>query len=91
MKKENIKKEAERHISDLFKQAEKNSKYASRYIKIAKKTASRFNLKITKYKRKFCKKCLSLYDSKNSERRIKKGKLIIKCLKCGNIQRYGLR
>ncbi len=77
-----------RDIHRLFDMAEKNPDMAKRYIRLAKKMAMRNTIKIPgELKRKFCPKCFSLFSSKNSETRIKKGFRVIKCLECGNYKR----
>lgn len=78
-------------IRNLFNLAKKNPKLARRYIQLAKKMAMRCNVKMPKeLKRKYCHKCLSLFSSKNSRIRIKKGFRIIKCMECGNYSRTKL-
>ena len=79
------KKEIEQEIKNIFS---KNN--TPKEIKKAKKFAMSKNIKLGELRKKFCKKCYNLFNSKNSEIRIKKGFKIIKC-KCGNISRYKLR
>ena len=57
-------------------------------IKKAKKLAMSKNIKLSVLKKKFCKKCYSLFSPENSEIRIKKGFKIIRCKGCGNISRW---
>jgi len=57
-------------------------------IKKVKTLASSRNIKLANYKKKFCKKCLALFNSENHEVRIKKPLKIIRCKSCGNISRY---
>jgi len=85
MNKKISKQEIEQKIQDIFY---KNSN--PKEIKKAKKLAMSKNIKIGKLRKKFCKKCYLIFDSKNSEIRIKKGFKIIKC-KCGYISRYKLK
>ena len=86
------KKEAEKVILRLFDKAknvqEKNPELSKKLVKKAKRIAMHHNIKLGKLKRKFCKKCFSLFNSKNSRIRIKKKMLVIRCLNCDNIQRY---
>ncbi len=78
-------------IKRLFAEAEKNPAKSKRYIQLAKKIGTGENAKIPKNLKKLCcKKCLSLFNSKNSQTRIKKGFKTIKCLECGNIKRIKL-
>jgi len=81
------------NIQKLFILAKKESKkrpeLAKKYIILAKKMAKRSNISLKKYKKKFCHKCNSFFvPGKNCKIRIKKGKLSIKCLECGNYSRY---
>ena len=57
-------------------------------IKKAKKLAMGKNIKLGILRRKFCKKCLSFFNLKNHEIRIKKPFKVVKCKECGNISRY---
>jgi RNase P subunit RPR2 len=59
-------------------------------IKKAKNLALSKNIKLTNYKKKFCKRCLTYFNSTNHQVRIKKPHKIIKCKSCGNISRYKL-
>lgn len=59
-------------------------------IRKAKTLASSKNIKLTQYRKKFCKKCLIYFNSDNHEIRIKKPLKIIRCKSCGNISRYKL-
>jgi RNase P subunit RPR2 len=86
MKEKLSKKEIEEEIIKVFS---KNSD--SNEIKKIKKLAMSKNIKLGKLKSKFCKKCYSMFDSKNSEVRIKKGFKIIKCKNCKHISRYKLK
>jgi len=63
---------------------------SSKDIKKAKTLASSKNIKLTNYKKKFCKKCLTYFNSTNHEIRIKKPLKIIRCKYCRNISRYRL-
>ena len=60
-------------------------------IKTAKKLAMSKNIKLGQLKQRFCKKCLSYYDSDNSEIRIKKQLKRITCKKCGYVARYQMK
>jgi len=84
MKSKLNKQEIEQKIKDIFSE---NS--SPKEIKKAKKLAMSKNIKLGKLRRKFCRKCYSLFNSENSSIRIKKGFKIIKC-KCGYISRYRL-
>lgn len=86
MKDKLSKKDIEEQIRKIFS---KNSKPEE--IKKLKRLVMSKNIKLGKLKRKFCKKCYSLFNSGNSEIRIKNGFKRVKCKKCGNICRWRMR
>ena len=59
-------------------------------IRKMKKLAMSKNFKLGNLKKRFCKKCYLIFNSENSEIRIKGDFKIIKC-KCGYISRYKLK
>jgi len=76
-------------IYRLFELAEQkeNSKYAKRYVSLAKRIGERTNVTIPKeLKKKFCKKCFSL----NVEQKKEKPFLEVKCRDCGFVKRFSL-
>ena len=77
------KTEVEQKIKEIF-----SNNPTPKEIKKAKKLAMSKNIKLRDLRKKFCKKCYSLFDSSNSEIRIKKPHKIIKCKKCSYISRY---
>jgi RNase P subunit RPR2 len=77
------KQEIETKIKDIFS---KNP--SSNEIKKIKKLAMSKNLKLKQYRKLFCKKCLTFFNSNNSEIRIKNGFKRIKCENCDFISRY---
>jgi RNase P subunit RPR2 len=86
MKNEFSKKQIEDMIKDRF-----SKNYLSpEDIKKIKKLAMSKNIKLKEYKKRFCKKCYSMFNSENYEIRIKKPYKIIRCKTCGNISRYKL-
>lgn len=80
------KKEAQEKINEIF-----SGKPSPREIKKAKRIAMSKNIKLRNLRKKFCKKCCTFFDSKNSGIRIKKGMKIIKCKNCDYISRYKLK
>ena len=86
MKPKSSKQETEQKIKDIFS---KNS--TPNEIKKAKRLAMNKNIKIGNLRKKFCKKCYSLFNTKNSEIRIKKGFKMIKCKTCNYISRYKIK
>tara|TARA_B100001971_G_scaffold171961_1_gene164420 strand:+ start:574 stop:834 length:261 start_codon:yes stop_codon:yes gene_type:complete len=86
MKVKYSKQEIERKIKEIFS---KNS--TPKEIKKAKRLAMNKNIKIDSLRKRFCKKCYNLFNSKNSEIRLKKGFKIIKCKNCEYLSRYKLK
>lgn len=78
--------ETEEYIKQVF-----SKKSSQKEIKSAKKLAMGRNIKLGNLRKKFCKKCYTLFNSENSEIRVKKGFKIIKCKNCRNTHRYKLR
>ncbi len=85
MKSKLSKQEIQNKIKEIF-----SNNPSPKQIKKAKTLASSKNIKLTNYKKRFCKKCLTLFNSSNHETRIKKPLKIIKCKSCGSISRYKL-
>jgi RNase P subunit RPR2 len=52
-----------------------------------KNLAMKHNIKLGNLRKKFCKKCYSVFNSENSKIRISKGFKIVKC-KCGFENRW---
>ena len=86
MKNKLSKKEIEEQIRKIFS---KNPKPEE--IKKLKRLAMSKNIKLGKLKRKFCKKCHSLFNSKNSDIRIKKGFKIVKCKNCKSVRKWKMK
>lgn len=81
-------KEIFQDIYKLFNSAKKSPKLAKRYIQLAKKMAMKNTIKLPKeLKKKFCSKCFSLFNAKNSKVRIKNNFKTIKCLECNSYKR----
>ncbi len=87
MKKEKFSKQ---EIQDKIKEIFKNNP-SPKEIKKAKRLAMSKNIKLKELRKKFCKKCYSFFNSKNSEIRIKKSLKIIKCKTCGYVSRYTIK
>lgn len=99
MAKRHIPRKAAKHIANeriniLFNLVESESKSgrperARRYIELALRIGMRYNVSISRWKRKFCPECKSYYlFPTNASIRLKKGRIIVTCAKCGNISRY---
>jgi len=80
------KKEAEEYIKKAFVE-----NLPKERLKNLKLLAMSKNIKIGGMKKRYCKKCYSLFTIKNSEIRIKKPYKKIKCKNCGYITRYKLK
>lgn len=83
---------AKERIEKLFSLAEKEldkPERSGRYIELARKIGMRYNVRLGKLKRKFCKGCNTLLKpGVTAQVRIDKKTVIIKCLKCNKIYRY---
>ena len=89
---------ARERIERLFVLAEESSndgeiEESKRFIELARLIGKRYNQRFKNLQRvKFCRKCNSFLNSKNSKNRISsKGWKIITCLSCGYIGRHGLK
>ncbi len=88
---------AEQRVAELFKQAEnmfeKNKSLSIRYITLARKITLKYKISLTRdQKLRYCKNCLTyLKLGKNSRIRVINGKIILNCLDCGNIRRFGYK
>lgn len=79
---------AKERIELLFGEAKNSSDKSlqKRYMKMAKKLGMRYNVRLGKRKKMFCKKCYCYFGS-TVRRRLKNGKLTIECPDCGHITR----
>jgi len=80
------KQEINKHIKNVF-----SKESSAKEIKSAKKLAMSRNIKLGSLRKKFCKQCYSMFNTKNSEIRIKNGMKVILCRKCKYINRYKLK
>jgi len=91
--KRNLKRIALERIEKLLNLAaeaqEKNPELARRYVELAWKIKMRYTVRLPKdLKRKFCKKCLSVWiPGKTVRVRIRKGTITWTCLSCGRVWR----
>ena len=83
MKKQKVTK---KEIIELLNKAK-----SEKDVKKIKRLAMHSKIKLGGLRKKFCKKCYSLFDSSNCEIRIKKGFKVVRCLGCGYISRYKLK
>jgi len=86
---------AKERIEILYRMAEERAMkgdlvLASRYVELMREISKKYNVRIPKEKKyHICKKCNSfLVPGKNATVRLKKGKVVIKCLRCGTYKRY---
>jgi len=82
------KEEALKKIREFFKDIENKSPKEVRKIK---RLAMKHNIKLGELRKKFCKKCYSVFNSKNCEIRIKNKIKRVKCLNCGYVARWKLK
>jgi RNase P subunit RPR2 len=81
------KKEAVEYIMKSFE----NDNLSKEKLKNLKVLAMSKNIKMGGMRKKFCKKCYSLFTTKNSEIRIKMPHKKIKCKNCGYIATYKIK
>ena len=79
-------KEAREKIQNFFSNLENK---IPKEIKKIKRIAMKHNIKLGEKRKKFCKKCLSIY--KNPKIRIKKGIKNIECENCGYVSRWRIK
>ncbi len=85
---------AQERVEKLLKIARKvfdeNPKLAKRYVELAWKIKTRYNLDLPKRIRlKFCRKCQTLWvPEKTCRFRLNSSKVVISCLNCGCQKRY---
>lgn len=79
--------EAEKKIKNFFENLQ-NKK--PREIKKIKKSVMKHNIKLGTLRKKFCKKCFSIFPQ-SAEIRIKKKMKIVKCGNCGFISRWKIK
>ena len=93
MRDRDLAKEKVRELFNLADETFKNSPaLANRYISLARKIAMKFNIRLAKYKRKFCKHCYNyLKPGVNSKTRIHKSRIIIYCKNCKKYTRIPLK
>ncbi len=90
-----MQKIARERIKILYELARKEAKeghedLARRYVDHMINLSTKYNVRIPReMKRDFCKKCHTfLVPGKTAQVRLKKGKVVIKCLRCGAYKRY---
>lgn len=86
MKSDLTKQEINEHIKNIF-----SKESSAKEVKKAKKLAMSKRIKLGEFKKKFCKKCYSIFNSNNSEIRIKRGLKVIRCKECKSISRYKMK
>ena len=79
---------AKERIGILFDEAAKTSNptLQKRYMQLAKRIGMRYNVRLEGRKKLFCKYCY-YYFGGNVKRRLKDGKMVIKCPGCGRVTR----
>ncbi len=91
-KPESQKKIARERIALLFQEAtSSDAENARRYMQLAKKIGMRYNVRLGRLKRRFCRNCYAFFTAQNSKTRINNGTINIKCLSCNNVQRIKIR
>ena len=90
MNKKNPKKLSKKEIQNQIKDVFLNNP-SPREIKKTKQLAMSKNIKLGSLKKKFCKKCFTLFDSSNYSIKIKKPLKIIICKNCGYVSRFKMK
>jgi len=97
-KKRMAKKIARERIEILFDLAREKTRegdydLSRRYVKLIFKIARKYNIRLPREKKyHMCKHCHTfLLPGKTAQVRLKKGKVVIKCLHCGEYKRYPYR
>ena len=85
-----------KRIKFLYKKAIENIdniELSRRYIFILWKIKNKARIRLPKdLRNKFCKKCYTPWIvGKTLQIRIRKGRIIYKCLYCGNVKRFNIR
>lgn len=81
-------------LSLAKKEVDKHPERSKRYVQLARKMAMKYNIRLKKRKREFCKNCnMPFIFSKTSKVRLNpKTKTVeIICLNCGKVYRYGYK
>ena len=88
---------ASERIQDLFRQADRvfneSPELSNRYVKLARKIAMKFKLKLKpEFKRKFCKHCYA-YPRPGVNCRVRTGKkqVTYSCFNCKRFMRFPIR
>ena len=82
------KKQAEEKIRGFFANLSNKKPEDARKIK---RLAMHNKIKLGALRKKFCKKCYSIFNAKNSQARINKGFKAVKCLKCNYASRWRIK
>lgn len=91
--KEALKKTAKERIGVLFEQARIRPTYAKRYMQLVKKLQKRYRLRLKpEQNRSICKKCFAfLVPGKTCVLRKRKNHIVVHCMDCNNIMRFGTK
>lgn len=81
------KTDAEKRVADFFLNIKNKNSKELKKIKII---AMNKKIPLKKYRKLFCKNCLTPY-SEHEKIRIKKGIKSVECLKCGKINRWKVK
>jgi len=77
----------------LEKLREGDEELSRRYVEHILNLSRKYNLRLPReMKRSICKECHTiLIPGKTAQVRLKKGKVVVKCLRCGSYKRYRYR
>ena len=88
MKTDLSKTESQKKIRDFFLELKDKT---PKEIKKIKRLAMHYHISLNKYKKLYCKKCFSVFNSRNTEIRIRKGFKVVKCKNCEFISKYKMK
>jgi ribonuclease P protein subunit RPR2 len=70
------------------KEFKKHPERSKRYVQLARKIALRYNVRMKKLKRLFCKNCFTLLTPSTSTVRLKDKTITVKCKVCNKLYIY---
>ena len=85
---------ARERIDILFREASvaDSAELANAYVRTARKIGMRYNIRLGRHRRKFCRKCSTyLVHGRTSRTKIGNGFVTTTCLLCGHVSRFPYR
>lgn len=90
------KKIAKKRILELYNKAleiyDKDPELSRKYIEILEKIKEKARVNVKEIRNKYCKRCKTIWiPGKTLSIRVRKGRIIYKCLKCGYVKRFKIK